>query len=197
MPDYDVISGPEESERAPRGVCEISIQIITNDAFAISGRFENLINEHISNSFTVEAYEMEGVSEGGRLVVYTGSDRLDVGEVREVAELYASASGFERGNIPPNMSVFTSRNELDSNVSLLWLEFKLQDEMPLDEVKDRLTPDIGNVDISPKRPQGTDLRAIKFREKNYAYDTVRELTATANDINDNLPVEFIQLVCGQ
>lgn len=195
MPEYKKLTGPEMSERAPRGVCEIAVQAITHRAFNIQSEFQTLLEDHLDTHYETEAYELEGGSGTARLVIYTGTDRLGAGELRDIGELYGMATGYDRGNIPPNMSVYAARNEADLDRVRVWLEFKLSGEMPRDDVVDALRDDLGELEITPKHPEGDDMAAMLFREGNYAYKQVRTVARKSTVISDNLPIEYIQLVC--
>lgn len=195
MTEYEIMTGPEVSDRAPRGICEIAIQAMTHRAFDIQLELEEILHEHINQNYDTAAYELENGSNTNRLIIYTGGDRMSVSELRDIAELYARATGYSRGNIPPNLSIFPAQDETDDEQVHVWLEFKLSVEMATEEVRRKITARAGDIELTPRHPEGSDMRAVQFRERNYAYSQVRDIVNKGTIIMDVLPVEYIQLVC--
>lgn len=195
MTQYEIMSGPDVSDRAPRGVCEIAVQITTDRAFEIQSKIDRLLEGHVNKSYETKAYDIDDGMGSQRLIIYTGGDRIPVSEIRDIAELYSGATGYEEGNIPPNVSIFPAKPDGNDESVYVWLEFELQAEMPKADVKEAIEERAGEVELTPKHPEGTEFRAIKFREKNYAYSQVRDVTRKSNIIQDELPLEYVQLVC--
>lgn len=195
MAEFEIMSGPEVSERAPKGICEIAVQSMTHRAFDIQMELEELLHQHINQNYQTKAYELENGSGTERLIIYTGGDRVAVSEVRDIAELYARATGYDRGNIPPNLSIFPAQEETDDERVYVWLEFKLKKEVAAGEVRDRIEEHVGEVELTPRHPEGSEMKAMEFREQNYAYSQVRDIARKATVIRDELPVDYINLVC--
>ncbi len=185
----------EKSDRAPTGVCELSIQAPTYNAFNYAEEMSTALYHYVEQTFDVEAFEYNAQSEEDRLVVYTGTDRLDIESLRDVAEVYGQVSGYREGNIPPDLSLVPTSKSGDKSDYFVWLEFKLQMELPHNEVEFQASKGLGDVEFTPKNPVGDNMEAIVFRDRNMANHQVREVVNRANKINDYLPVDYIRLVC--
>lgn len=192
---YEKMPLHEESERAPPGVCELSVQAATSDAFDIGPDLQSAIRDYVETSFDVKAFEYEQPGESNRVVVFTGTDRLDIASLRDISEVYGQVSGFTQGNIPPEMSVVPTAERGSEEDFFAWLEFKLELELPHEEVEFRVHQELGDVEFTPKNPVGENMEAIVYRDRNVANNSVRNILNRASTITDSLPVDYIRIVC--
>jgi hypothetical protein len=195
MTEYEKMPLHQESERAPKGICEISIQAPTYKAFDYEADMTSALNNYVEKNFDVKAFEYSANTQNDRLVVYTGTDRLDIASLRDIAEVYGQVSNYSDGNIPPDLSLVPTSRRGDKSDYFVWLEFKLEMELPHEEVEHQVEVDLGGVEFTPKNPVGENSEAILFRDKNVANHQVREILNRCRKISDNLPIDYIRLVC--
>lgn len=192
---YEKMPLHEESDRAPPGVCELSAQAVTDEAFDIGPDLESALRDYVETNFDVKAFEYDSPGENNRVVVFTGTDRLDIASLRDIAEIYGQITGYDRGNIPPELSIVPTSEAGTSEDFFAWLEFKLEMELPHEEVEYRVQQSLGDVEFTPKNPVGENMEAIVYRDKNVANDRVRNVLDRASNITDVLPIDYIRVVC--
>jgi len=197
MTRYEKMPKHDESRRAPTGVCELSIQSDKNGAPEFRENVRVAVQQYVEQEIDVESFRYEDEALKDRLVMYTGTDRLDIATMRDIAEVYGQITEFGKGNIPPELSLVPTSNGDDSSEYFAWLEFKLKMELPFREVEEQLREKIGTVEIMPKRPVGEKMEAILFRDGNVAGGQIRQIVREANNIKDALPVDGIRVVCEQ
>lgn len=195
MPRYERMPLHEESTRAPPGVCELSVQSTKDGAFDYAPELQSALSQYVEDGLEVKAFEYDEPEAEDRMVVYTGTDRLDIATLRDISEVYGQITNYTGGNIPPEISLVpTSRGDSDERY-FAWLEFKLQMELPLNEVQRGLEITTGGMEVVPKNPVGERMEAIVFRDGNMANNQVRRILKQANNIRDALPIDYIRLVC--
>lgn len=195
MPRFERMPLHEESDRAPSGVCELTVQATNNNAFDIGPQFESAINDYVEPGINVKAISYNEPSESDRLVVYTGTDRLDLATLRDISEIYGQITKYDSGNIPPELSVVPTSRNTDSNRYFAWFEFKLEMEIPASEIQLQLKKHIDGVEVTPKNPVGENMESIVYRIDNVANHQVREIINMASTVRDALPINYIRLVC--
>lgn len=195
MPRYERMPLHDESHRAPIGVCEISIQASTNRAFEQAPSLEAALVEYVDESLDVRAYEYDDPGTSNRIVVQTGTDRLDLATLRDISEVYGQITEYGEGNIPPELSIVPTTDKDDVSDYFVWFEMKLELELPTREVEHRVKDRLGDLELVPKNPVGENMEAIVFRDNNVANHQVRDVLNKASKIRDSVPVDYIRLVC--
>ena len=195
MTKYKIMPVHEESPRAPEGVCELSIQASLRSTRGIINPITNTLNEYVGPEIRVESLSYSDNESEERLVIHTGTDRLDFATLRDIAEVYGQTTKYGDGNIPPELSLVPTSSRGDPGSFFAWLEFKLEDEMPKGDVLERLRRRDSDFDVFAKNPIGEEMRTIVFRVKNVANYEVRQIINTGRMITDSLPVEYIRIIC--
>lgn len=194
-PRYEKMPLHEESERAPTGVCELSIQGQTYKALSHKEELKEKVHEYVDPNFDVEAYDQLDDRADNRLVVFTGTDRLDIASVRDIAEVYGQVLDYKQGNIPPELSLVPTSNEFADQRYFAWLEFKLEMELPARKIEESARSVIPDIELTPKNPVGENMEAIVYRNHNVANHQVRDIVNHASQLRDALPIEYIRVVC--
>lgn len=195
MPRFERMPLHKESDRAPRGVCELSIQSSIENAEDYGKVLQNRLSNYVEKGFRVKVFRYEQETDEQRLVIYTGTDRLDIATLRDIAEVYGQVTQFTDGNIPPELSLVPTSDGNGAENYFAWFEFKLQMELPKEEVEMQLRKNVGKTEIVGKNPVGENMEAIVYRDGNKANHQVREILKMANQVRDALPINYIRLVC--
>lgn len=195
MVEYRKTLRADESDRAPTGMCEVSIHAFSTNAFNEAERLQELLRSHIDPTLEVQAYEYEDRQMEDRVVTYSGTDRLDIETLRDVAEVYNQVRGREDGNIPPEMVIIPVTRMEDPETTYAWLEFQLQEEVAEDWVRQKVEQHVPSMEITAKNPIGERGEAILFRGGNVSHSQVRDVVNQSMRAVDQLPVEYSRIIC--
>lgn len=195
MPRFEKMPLHEESPRAPAGVCELSVQGTTYKAHSHKDELEEKVTQYVESNMRVEAVEALEEQTSDRLIVFTGTDRLDIGTLRDISEVYGQVLDYNDGNIPPELSLVPTAKQPNTSRFFAWLEFKLEMELPANNIQETARSVLGDVEITPKNPVGENMEAIVYRNHNVANHQVREIINDASKLTDALPIDYIRVVC--
>lgn len=195
MVEYEKFTSPDTSDRAPVGVCELSVQAHTHKAFDYGPGLQQAMDNYVTEGIDVKSYEYEDDDRADMVSIYTGTDRLDIATLRDIAEVYGNYTEFPGGNIPPNLTIVPTTDESTDKQTFAWFEFKLEMELPEAEVQSLVNRAVGETPIEGKNPVGEESQAILYRDGNFSHHQVRDVLNRANKINDKLPVDRMQIVC--
>jgi len=195
MTRYEKMPMHKESRRAPNGVCELSIQSDKKGAVEYRDDMEIALQQYVERDLEIKAFKYDDPAQPDRLAIYTGTDRLDIATMRDIAEVYGQIIQFQDGNIPPGISLVPTANGDDPDDYFAWLEFKLDMELPSRKVEEMLKESMGSIEMVPKNPVGDQMEAILYRDGNVSGSQIRMILRKANNIKDALPVDQIRVVC--
>lgn len=195
MTEFEIMPLHRESERAPSGVCELTIQAAKQNPEEYRESLQSNLSKYVEETLQTKTFEYDDDHEPDRMVIFTGTDRLDIATLRDIAEVYGSTTDYRGGNIPPELSLVPTSNGQTYNRHFAWLEFKLEMELPASEVQLQVGKNNRKSELVPKNPVGENMEAIVFRDGNMANHQVRGILSIAKDIRDAVPVDYIRLVC--